>query len=199
MARSLPIALLALAATFVNAQDVTTYEGLLRRQAHERATIARVKSRTVARQDLETLLRRHQDELLRYAEAAPVSSAKLAREKALERRVDLARLLLERDPKTETGLAGEVDDRMFALVVERACSESQEKLASVLDARARAKKITLKGPGVVLLDGADARALGVRWGKVELIVDRGGAVRGVDLVGDERQNLLGEVTKEVAK
>ncbi len=198
MARRISIPHLALAG-HAAPQDATTYEGIVKRHGRERAAVAHVKSKTVARRDLEQLLERQAAELRDYASSAPVGSAKLARERASDLGLERARLLLERDPAAEKDLAGHEDDRVHALVVELAACESQEKLVQVLDARAKAKKVVLPGPGAVVLDGEKARALGVRWGKVELLVDANGAIRGVDLVGDERQNLLHALKKEVPR
>ncbi|MEZ0230179.1 MAG: hypothetical protein ACAI25_16270, partial [Planctomycetota bacterium] len=177
------------------AQDSSSYEGLVKKHARERATVARVKSRTVAVAQLRDLLDRQDREMSGYAETASEASRALALSSVTDYRVEKALLDLAPDHVP----ANVESDRLFAVAVEQACSESQEKLVQVLDARAKAKKIRLEGPGALLVDGEKARALGVRWGKVELLVDRQGTIRGVDLVGDERQNLLEALRKEVPR
>jgi hypothetical protein len=198
MARRISIALLLLAG-LAAAQDAATrdgtYEALVKKHGRERAEVARVKSRTVALAQLRELLDRQDREMSRYAEAASEASRALALTRVTDYRVEKALLDLARGAVP----ADVAYDRRFAVAVEQACSESQEKLVQVLDARAKAKKISFPGPGAVVVDGAKARAIGVRWGEVELLVDHKGSIRGVDLVGDERQNLLEALRREVPR
>ncbi|HZU97020.1 MAG TPA: hypothetical protein VFF73_10025 [Planctomycetota bacterium] len=197
MIRALPAALLLVATGLARADDL---DAILARHRAERAPIARIGSRTVAARELAPLLEQHAAELRGYAETAPVASASLARERATREALEAASLRLELDPaSTEPGLAV-ADARTFAVLVERASGESQEKLVSVLEARLRSRVCPANvrarldaGAGAVILDPEEARSVGVRWGRVELIVDASGSVKGVDLVGDERQNLLREL------
>ena len=197
MIRALPAALLLVATGLARADDL---DAILARHRAERAPIARIGSRTVAASRLAPLLEGQAAELRRYAETAPVASAALARERATREALEAASLRLELDPATSEPFLAVADERSFAVLVERASGESQEKLVSVLEARLRSRLCPANvrarldaGAGAVVLDPEEARSVGVRWGRVELIVDASGSVKGVDLVGDERQNLLREL------
>jgi hypothetical protein len=183
--------------------DEPCLEALTKKQAVERAQVAHVKSRTVAARELVSILERHARELIDYAETAPATSAALAREKAARADLDAKRLLLELEPAKTEVLLAQGDEDAFTLLVEWASGESQEKLVSVLDARLKSAlcpaplraKLAAASPGALALDGADARSLGVSWGQTELFLDRYGNLRGIDLRGDERENLLQELTR----
>jgi len=196
------LALLALLLStgLVWADDLET---LTKKQSFERAQVAHVKSRTVAVRELAAVLHRHADELRAYAETAPLESAALARDRAERLVLDEDKLGLELDPARTEALLARGDERAFTLLVQWASGESQEKLVSVLDARLKSSlcpealraKILAAAPGALVLEGAEARSLGASWGKVELILDRKGDLRGVDLPGDERQGLLEEIKR----
>ena len=83
MARWIPVTLVLLGCGAALAQEATTYEKLLQKQARERSVVAHIRSKTVARRDMENLLGRQAAELESYASSAPVASANLARAKAL--------------------------------------------------------------------------------------------------------------------
>jgi hypothetical protein len=201
MSRLLPILVLACAALVY--ADEQTLETLTRRQAAERAQVAHVKSHTVAARELAQILDRHAHELTTYAETAPAGSAALARERATRADLDAKKLLLELDPTTTEPALAAGDERAFTILVEWASGESQEKLVSVLDARIKSNrcpaplhaKLVAGAPGAVIIDGVDVRSLGVSWGQAELILDKQATLRGIDLRGDERQNLLQELTR----
>ena len=201
MSRLVPILVLACAALAL--ADEPTLETLTKRQVAERAQVAHVKSRTVAARELARILDRHAHELTTYAETAPAASAALAREKATRADLDAKKLLLELDPKTTEPTLATGDEQAFTILVEWASGESQEKLVSVLDARIKSNlcpaplhaKLVAAAPGAIVIDGADARSLGVSWEKAELILDKQATLRGIDLRGDERQNLLQELTR----
>jgi hypothetical protein len=183
--------------------DEPTLETLTKQQSLERAPVAHIKSRTVAARTLVPILERHARELDHYAETAPSTSAALARDKATRADLDAKKLLLELEPEKTEPLLAAGDERAFTILVEWAAGESQEKLVSVLDARIKSDlcptslhaKLKAATPGAFLLEGAFAQALGVSWQKAELLLDRQGNLRGVDLRGDERQNLLQELMR----
>src|SRR5581483_3129456 len=135
MSRGALSILLLLAATgFAAAQEAPTYEGLVQKHARERAEVARIKSRTVALQELEKLLDRQEGDLRTYAsDRAPIASAALARALADEHRLERLRLRL--DGHSEQSIEPTADERSYALLVEHAAGESQEELVRVLDAR----------------------------------------------------------------
>ncbi len=201
MSRLVPI--LVLAGTALVYADEPTLETLTKRQTAERAQVAHVKSRTVAARELVQILDRHAHELTTYAETAPTASATLAKDRAKRADLDAKKLLLELEPeKTEPTLATG-DERAFTILVEWASGESQEKLVAVLDARIKSslcppplhERLVAASPGAVIIDGVDARSLGVSWGQAELILDKQATLRGIDLRGDERQNLLQELSR----
>ncbi|MBI3724083.1 hypothetical protein HY251_09050 [bacterium] len=204
---------------------------------------------------LAALLEKQADELSTFATTAPVESGRVARERAVEQRLEALRLRLSSEkPATPEETArvsslrsalekcgSETEARSFAIVLERARRDGQRATVSALDERVHSKtpgilaKIQERkgrvlvaavtderspaastplarvdererralveelGPrGLDLLDcsGEGARGLGVLTGRVELVLDRKGRVRGVDLVGDERRSLVRSLLEE---
>jgi hypothetical protein len=201
------VLLVLLAASAVaSAEEPPTLEALARRHAVERAAIARIHSRAVAAPALAALLGKQAAELRGYAETASEGSATIARARAEKAELQALEVKLDLDPSLESRLAAG-NERELAILVQHAAGESQEKLVSVLEARIESPlcpasvkdKIGGACPGALVLEGADARSLGVTWGRVELLLDKGGKLRGVDLVSDERENLIQELMKRGAE
>jgi hypothetical protein len=153
------------------------------------ASAAPLVSRSLALADLEVLLERQASELGEYAAVAPVASAELALGRADEKRLEAVSILLEtgaapaRLAALRVALAArgdEVEERAFALELDRALTRGQAETVAVVDSRIgqrapglsrdeKTRVVIVKLPWPEKRDEADARALREEFGARGLV------------------------------